>query len=122
MKYTITVSTDESGARYFSPLKVGETNNKREADKIAKFYDGRATITEKNPAAAANGAKGGRTVKGYIKNQCTGCGKIHFLKPSEGTFGRWYGACPECGAEYLGQGRPTETPTDVKISCMKLGR
>jgi hypothetical protein len=44
MKYTITVSRDESGATYFSPLKVGETNNKREAQKIAKFYDGRATI------------------------------------------------------------------------------
>lgn len=48
-KYTITVNTDESGARYINPLKVGETNNKREAEKISRFYDGRATIT-KNPA------------------------------------------------------------------------
>ena len=43
-KYIITIATDESGARYISPLLVGATNNKRDAAKIAKFYDGRATI------------------------------------------------------------------------------
>jgi hypothetical protein len=81
-KYIITVSTDESGATYMKPLQVGSTNNKKEADKIAAFYDGRATITTKNPAAmelgrlggsvksekkskssSANGAKGGRPRK-----------------------------------------------------------
>lgn len=83
---------------------------------------GKVKSETKAKTSAANGEKGGRPVKGSIKNQCTGCGKVHFLKPSEGTFDRWYGTCPDCGAEYLGQGQPTETPTDVKISCMKLGR
>lgn len=67
-KYIITVATDESGATYMKPLQVGDTNNKKEAEKIAAFYDGRATITAKNPAAMALGRLGG-SVKSEKKSK-----------------------------------------------------
>ena len=71
----------------------------------------------KTVSSRANGTKGGRP-KGYLRNVCKFCSKIHYLKPSTTSVGLWCGAC-KCGAEYLGLRKSEGNPVDVKISCTK---